>query len=74
MKQPITSPCIKVCAVDGKTGWCLGCGRSLKEISQWTKYTDQQRDDVIDACIECGIRGIDNKTDWVLIKGQGKRF
>jgi len=50
MKQPITSPCIKVCAVDGKTGWCLGCGRSLKEISQWTKYTDQQRDDVIDAC------------------------
>ena len=31
-------------------------------------------DDVIDACIECGIRGIDNKTDWVLIKGQGKRF
>lgn len=41
--QAIKSPCIKVCAVDGQTGWCLGCGRSLKEISYWTKYTEQQR-------------------------------
>lgn len=43
----VKSPCIKVCAVDAKTGWCLGCGRTLKEITQWSKYTDQQRDDVM---------------------------
>jgi len=47
--RPIKSPCIQVCAIDGPTGWCLGCGRSLKEIAQWTLYTDQQRDEVITA-------------------------
>lgn len=45
--KDIKSPCIAVCAVDSKTGWCLGCARSLKEISEWTKYTDQKRDDVM---------------------------
>ena len=33
--------------VDGETGWCLGCGRSLREIAEWTKYTDQKRSDLI---------------------------
>ncbi len=45
---PIKSPCIKVCVIDGPTGWCLGCARTLKEITQWAKYTDQQRDEVIE--------------------------
>lgn len=44
---PVKSPCIQVCVVDGPTGWCLGCARTLKEIVQWMKYTDQQRDEVI---------------------------
>ncbi|MAK60471.1 MAG: DUF1289 domain-containing protein [Ponticaulis sp.] len=43
----IKTPCIKVCVVDGQTGWCLGCGRALREIAEWTKYTDQQRSDLI---------------------------
>lgn len=34
--QPtISSPCIKVCAVDGRSGLCIGCGRTLKEIGAW---------------------------------------
>ena len=45
--QPIKTPCIQVCMVDGETGWCLGCGRSLREIAEWTKYTDQKRSDLI---------------------------
>ncbi|MAP94697.1 MAG: DUF1289 domain-containing protein [Ponticaulis sp.] len=48
-EQPVRSPCIQVCAIDGQSGWCLGCGRSLKEIAQWTKYTVQQRDDVMES-------------------------
>ncbi|MBL8544059.1 MAG: DUF1289 domain-containing protein, partial [Hyphomonadaceae bacterium] len=31
--RPISSPCIKVCAVDGSSGLCIGCGRTLKEIA-----------------------------------------
>ncbi|MEL6858850.1 MAG: DUF1289 domain-containing protein [Pseudomonadota bacterium] len=43
------SPCIKVCAVDGGTGMCLGCGRTLKEIGGWMSYDDAGRRDVMDA-------------------------
>ena len=39
----ITSPCIKVCAVDGETGWCLGCGRTLTEIGGWVKLGENGR-------------------------------
>jgi uncharacterized protein len=39
----IASPCIKVCVVDGETESCLGCGRTLREIAQWSQFTDDQR-------------------------------
>lgn len=49
MARPdIESPCIKVCAVDGSTGLCLGCGRSLKEIGGWMQYDDAGRREVMD--------------------------
>lgn len=41
---PIKTPCVKVCAVDGASGHCLGCGRTLGEIAQWARLTDDQRD------------------------------
>jgi hypothetical protein len=44
--EPIKSPCIKVCAVDGKTGLCLGCGRTLPEIGGWVKMGAEARDQV----------------------------
>ncbi len=46
--QPIKTPCVKVCAVDGQTGHCLGCGRTLGEIAQWARFTDAQREDVME--------------------------
>ena len=49
MTRPeIESPCIKVCAVDGETGLCLGCGRSLKEIGGWMQLGDEGRRTVMD--------------------------
>ncbi|WP_233355727.1 DUF1289 domain-containing protein [Henriciella litoralis] len=41
--KPIETPCKKVCAVDGQTGLCLGCGRSLREIGGWTTFSDEDR-------------------------------
>ncbi len=29
------SPCIDVCKFAGPNGWCLGCGRTLKECNKW---------------------------------------
>jgi hypothetical protein len=34
---------VKVCAVSGATGLCVGCGRTLKEIGGWTRFTDAER-------------------------------
>ena len=31
----IESPCILVCSIDMKTGYCFGCGRTRDEISGW---------------------------------------
>jgi uncharacterized protein len=49
MHQPIKTPCIKVCVVDGQSSHCLGCGRTLGEIAQWARFSDEQRDTVIAA-------------------------
>ena len=29
------SPCDGTCRLDGATGWCLGCKRTLGEIADW---------------------------------------
>jgi hypothetical protein len=47
-QSPISSPCIKVCAVDGRTGLCMGCGRTLKEIAGWARLSEAERLDVMD--------------------------
>ena len=41
--RPIATPCTKVCAVDGESGLCLGCHRTLQEIGGWGRLTDEER-------------------------------
>lgn len=41
--RPIATPCVKVCAVDGATGYCLGCRRTLPEIAGWARLSDEER-------------------------------
>ncbi|MCK7611136.1 DUF1289 domain-containing protein [Roseibium sediminicola] len=41
------SPCIKTCQIDRQTGLCLGCLRTLDEISSWASYSDGQRADIL---------------------------
>lgn len=31
------SPCIDVCKFDGRTGWCVACGRTQEECRKWRK-------------------------------------
>jgi predicted Fe-S protein YdhL (DUF1289 family) len=33
--------------VDGQSGHCLGCGRTLNEIARWARLTDAERDQVL---------------------------
>ena len=39
----IESPCILVCSMDIKTGYCFGCGRTRDEIAAWIEMTPQMR-------------------------------
>jgi predicted Fe-S protein YdhL (DUF1289 family) len=42
-RTPISTPCIKVCAVSGQTGQCIGCGRTLPEIARWGGMDEAER-------------------------------
>ena len=41
--RSIATPCVKVCVVDGATGLCLGCWRTLSEIGGWSGLSDAER-------------------------------
>ena len=39
----ISSPCIKICAIDPANKLCQGCGRTLQEIAQWSRLSEVER-------------------------------
>ncbi|MCT8003653.1 DUF1289 domain-containing protein [Sphingomonas sanguinis] len=43
--QPVdlASPCVLVCTMDKATGWCLGCARTIREISNWSAKPAEER-------------------------------
>lgn len=45
--RPVATPCVKVCIVDGPTGLCLGCFRTLQEIGGWSALTDERRAEIM---------------------------
>jgi predicted Fe-S protein YdhL (DUF1289 family) len=42
LDEAIKSPCVRMCTLDDDD-ICIGCGRSLEEIKQWTSYTPFER-------------------------------
>jgi predicted Fe-S protein YdhL (DUF1289 family) len=44
---PIRTPCVQVCAIDGESGLCLGCFRTLKEIAGWARLGAEERDAIM---------------------------
>ncbi len=39
----LVSPCIKVCVIEPASGLCVGCGRTLDEITRWSSLSDMER-------------------------------
>ena len=39
----VKSPCIGTCLYDPNTSLCLGCQRMPREITDWMKYTDEEK-------------------------------
>jgi len=43
----IKSPCTNIYKIDPKNNMYLRCGRSLKEISDWTNMDDKEKEKLI---------------------------
>ena len=41
------SPCTKNCSLNTSTNICKGCGRTLDEIIEWTRMTDEEKQQVM---------------------------
>ena len=44
----IPSPCISVCVTDPGSDLCYGCARTTPEIAKWSKFTDEEKKQVIE--------------------------
>ena len=59
---PITSPCVGVCQINAKTKFCLGCFRTLREVAHWSRYSDDEKCEVLRALRERQSNaGVDNR-------------
>lgn len=41
--MPVASPCIRICLMDPKDKYCMGCLRTLDEIRRWSAMPDSER-------------------------------
>lgn len=46
-REEIESPCVKICVVDPVSRLCLGCGRSMIEISNWSNMSKSERKEIL---------------------------
>ncbi|MGI9404495.1 MAG: DUF1289 domain-containing protein [Hyphomicrobium sp.] len=37
------TPCVNICDINGETGLCMGCGRTIDEIARWASMTSTER-------------------------------
>ncbi|MBH3461548.1 DUF1289 domain-containing protein [Pseudomonas putida] len=50
-ERPVASPCVNVCALD-EQDICIGCQRTVQEITQWARMDNDERRAVIKLCHE----------------------
>lgn len=49
----IKTPCVSICILeegdsdDSKDDYCIGCFRTVREIQNWNRYTDDERDQIM---------------------------
>jgi len=57
--QPIVSPCLNVCKI--KNNLCVGCFRTLDEISSWSRLSNQKRHEIIETLKKRGSQMPQNR-------------
>nr|WP_298140076.1 DUF1289 domain-containing protein [uncultured Pseudomonas sp.] len=48
-ERPVASPCVHVCALDDED-ICIGCQRSVAEITRWSRMDNAERRQVLRLC------------------------
>ncbi len=43
----IETPCIRICTLDPGSGLCIGCGRTLDEITRWGSLSSADRREIM---------------------------
>ncbi|HEK1684886.1 TPA: DUF1289 domain-containing protein [Pseudomonas putida] len=53
-ERPVASPCVNVCALD-EQDICIGCQRTVQEITRWARMDNDERRAVIKLCHERAV-------------------
>lgn len=48
-ERPVASPCVHICALDDDD-ICIGCQRSVAEITRWSRMDNTERREVLVLC------------------------
>ncbi|OWK48378.1 hypothetical protein PSOLE_10580 [Pseudomonas oleovorans subsp. oleovorans] len=51
VEKPVRSPCVHVCALD-EQDVCIGCQRTVAEITRWGRMDNAERREVLQLCLE----------------------
>lgn len=50
-ERPVASPCVNICALDDDD-ICIGCQRTVEEITRWSRMDNAERRVVLGVCHE----------------------
>lgn len=42
-RDEVQSPCVKLCAIHTEARICVGCHRSISEITEWSRMSHEER-------------------------------
>lgn len=48
MQSAVTSPCIEICQMNEKSGYCQGCWRTLEEIAGWGRFSAARKTAILE--------------------------
>jgi len=43
MSDEVASPCQNICQIDPQTGYCVGCLRTIDEITDWLEMSNEEK-------------------------------
>ena len=48
MINEIDTPCIDICSIDRDSGECIGCGRTVEEVSNWENFNNLKKKQILE--------------------------